>query len=95
MKVNDNNIGTEHQRLREVAAQMLNDGHDLLAYQYIQRAKEAETIYEHLRDLGHRAAGQGERIYSDLGRADRGIQVANWLLANGWTPPVHIPIKED
>lgn len=93
MKIDDKNLGTEHHRLREVAAQMRQDGHDLLALEYGQRATEAETVFGHLRDLGVQAGE--DNIYNPQGSALRGVEIGNWLLANGWTPPVHIPIKEN
>ena len=93
MKINDHNLGHAHTKLREVAAQMRQDGHDLLALEYGQRAAEAETVFGHLRDLGVQA-GEDD-IYNPKGSDQRGVEIGNWLLANGWTPPVHIPIKED
>ena len=90
MKINDHNLGRAHAQLREVAQQMSQDGHDLLALEYNQRADEAEAVFDHLLELGTQAS-----INSEPRFVQRGVEIGNWLLANGWTPPVHIPIKED
>lgn len=93
MLIDDHGLGYEHNRLREVAAQMKRDGHHLLALDYDQRANEAETVFAHFRGLGKVAAKN--YLYNQLGSAEDGVRIANWLLGQGWTPPVHIPLKED
>lgn len=91
-RIDDQNIGYEHNELAAVGRRLRADGEDALAVRYFERAQEAQEIYSHLAGIGDAALAQRESKTSPL---ESGIDLANWLMKEGWTPPPLLPILDE
>lgn len=80
-------IGRDHERLGIVAYALEQDGHGALAAAYQERADTEAEIWRSATDLGQQLIHLAKR--DGAGAADRGADLAAWLVRHGWTPPAH------
>ena len=80
-------LGYIHNALYDFAQRAREDGEPEVARQYADQAADAKRIYSHIADLG--------RYDSDVvAYADRGVELANFLMDMGWEPPAFIPTRD-
>jgi hypothetical protein len=98
-----------HNQLARMAETLEADGHTQLAAQYQARADRAQKAFSHLRMLGDEARrqvvihtpapvrGDGpnpEINRPEINRSGIGLDVADWLIRQGWTPPEFIGVDQ-